>query len=61
MTILYSQTIFNQSNIIVPYIEIIGLCHRVAILWEIYVMRHKCKVSWHNFHFKRMLITGLGQ
>ena len=24
-----------------------------------YVMRHKCHVRWHDFHFKRMLIKGL--
>ena len=22
---------------------------------------HRCHVRWHKFHFKRMLITGLGQ
>ena len=27
----YRQTIFNQLNIIVPYVEIIGLCLIVAI------------------------------
>ena len=37
----YRQTIFNQLNILVLYVDIIGLCHSVAILWEIYVMRHK--------------------
>ena len=26
------QTIFNQLNIMVPYVDIIGLCHSVAIL-----------------------------
>ena len=57
----YRQTIFNQLNIMVPYVDIIGLCHSVAILWEIYVMRPKCHVRWLRFHFKRMLITGLGQ
>ena len=54
----YRQTIFNQLNIMVPYIDITG--HSVTILWEIFVMQHKCHVRWHNFHFKRMLITGLG-
>ena len=24
-------------------------------------MQHKCHMMWHNFHFKRMLITGLCQ
>ena len=28
----YKQTIFNQLNIMVPYVDIIGLCHSVAIL-----------------------------
>ena len=42
----------------IPYGDIIGLCHSVAILWEIYVVRHKCHVRWHYSHFKRMLITG---
>ena len=28
----YRQTISNQLNIMVPYIDIIGLCHSVAIL-----------------------------
>ena len=45
----------------VPYVDIIGLYHSFAILEEIYVMQHKCHVSWHNFYFKRMLITGLDQ
>ena len=49
----YRQTIFNQLNIMVPYVDIIGLCHSVAILQEIYVMQHKYHVRWHNFHFKR--------
>ena len=39
----------------VPYIYMIGLCHSVAIL------RHKCRVRWLRFHFKRILITGIGQ
>ena len=55
----YRQTIFNQLNIMVPNVDIIGLYHSLAILWEIYVMRHICHVSWNNFHFKRMAITGL--
>ena len=58
--IMYWQTIFNQLNIILSYVEIIGLCHSVEILWEIYVMRPKCHVRWLSFHFKRMLVTGLG-
>ena len=53
------QTIFNQLNIMVSYLVIFGLCHSVAILWEIYVMRRECHVKWLRFHFKRMLITGL--
>jgi len=28
---IYRQTIFNQLNIIVPYVDIIGLGHSVAI------------------------------
>ena len=35
----YRQTIFNQLNIISPYVDMISLCHSVTILWEIYVMR----------------------
>ena len=50
--------IFNQLNIIVPYVDIIGLCHSVAILREIYVMRRKCYMRCHNYHSKQMLITG---
>ena len=55
------QTIFNQLNTMVSYVNIIGLCHSVAILWEIYVMRPECHVRWLRSHFKCMLITGLGQ
>ena len=50
---IHRQTIFSKLNIMIPMyviVDIIGLCHIVAILWEIYVL-------WHNFHFKRMLIT----
>ena len=43
------------------YEDIIGLCHSVAILKEIYVMRPKCHLRWLRFNLKRMLITGLGQ
>ena len=57
----YRQTIFNQLNIIVPYVDIFGLCLSVANLWEIYMMRPQCHVKSLRFHFKRMLITGLGQ
>ena len=35
--------------------------YSVAILWEIYVMQPKCHVKWLRIHFKRMLITRLGQ
>ena len=28
----YRQTIFNQLNIMVLYVDIIGLCHSVVIL-----------------------------
>ena len=28
----YRQTIFSQLNIMVPYVDIIDLCHSVAIL-----------------------------
>ena len=38
----YRQTIFNQLNIMVPYLFIIGLCYSVLILSDIYVIRHKC-------------------
>ena len=58
MTLLYTN---NQLNIMVPYVDIICLCHSVAILLYIYVMRQKWHVKWVRFHFKRMLITGLGQ
>ena len=58
----YRQTILNQLNIMVPYIDIIGLCFSVATWWKIYVMRPKCHVKWLRSHFKRMLIyTGLGK
>ena len=50
----HRQTIFNQLNNMVPYIDIIGL-------WEMYVMRHKCHERWLHFHFKVMLITALGR
>ena len=55
------QTIFNQLNIMVSYVDIIVLCYTVAILRDIYVMWPKCQVKWLCFHFKRMLITRLGQ
>ena len=38
-----------------------GQCYSVAILWEIYAIQHKWHVRSLRFHFKRMLITGLGQ
>ena len=34
----YRQTIFNELNIMVSYVDKIVLCHSVAILWEFYVM-----------------------
>ena len=46
---------FDQLNIMVPYVDRVDLCHSFAILWEIYVMRHKYHVRWCNFHFKWML------
>ena len=55
----YRQQIFKQLNIMVPYVNIIGLCHSVPILWEIYIMRRKCHVMWLRFHFKHMLINEL--
>ena len=55
------QIIFNQLNIMVSYVVIIGLCNSVASLWEIYVMLPKFHVRWMRFHFKRMQITGLEQ
>ena len=57
----YRQTIFNQLDIMVPYVDIIGVCHSVAILLEIHVLRHKCHVRWLRSHFKRRVIIGLGQ
>ena len=57
----FRQTIFNQLNIMVSYVDISGLYHSVAILWEIYVMQRKCNLRRLRFHFKRMLITELGQ
>ena len=30
----YRQTIFNQLNIIVPYVDIIGLCSKLLQLYE---------------------------
>jgi hypothetical protein len=30
-----------SDAIMVSYVDMIGLCHSVAILWEIYVMRPK--------------------
>ena len=33
----YRQTIFDQLNIMVPHVDIVGLCHSFEILWEIYV------------------------
>ena len=57
----YRQTTFSQLKIMVPYVDISGVCHSIVILWEIYVMRRKCHVMWLRFHFKHMLITGLGQ
>ena len=50
----YRQTIFNQFNIMVSYVDIIGLFHSVTILWEFYVMQPKCQVRWLCFHFKSM-------
>ena len=44
----YRQTIFNQLNMIV-------LCHSVAILVEIYLMWPRCHNRWLLFHFKCML------
>ena len=40
----YRQTIFNQLNIMVPYVYLIGVCHCVVILREIYVMQSKYHV-----------------
>jgi hypothetical protein len=39
-----TPTIFNQLNIMVPYVDIIGRIYSVAILGEIYVMQPKCNV-----------------
>ena len=58
---IIDKTFFNQLNIMVSYVDTIGLCHSVAILREINVMWLTCHVRWVRFHFKRMLITGLGQ
>ena len=38
------RTIFNHLNIMVPYVDIIGLCHSVAILWK--SMWCSIKVMW---------------
>ena len=60
MRLLYKkQTIFNQLNIMVSYVDIIRQCHSVAILLEIYGMQPKCHVRWLRFHFKHLLIMGL--
>ena len=43
--ITYRQAIFNQSNILVPYVDIIGRSVPYIVsrnLLGIYVMRHKC-------------------
>ena len=46
----------------VPYVDIIGLCHVVSQFYDkSIVMRRKCHVMWLRFHLKRMLITGLCQ
>ena len=50
----YRKNIFNQLNIMVLYVNIIGLCHIVPILWKTYVMRHRYHVRLHNFHSKRI-------
>ena len=55
------KIIFNQLDNMVSYVDIIGLCQSVAIFKEIYVMRHKCHAMKLRLHFKRMLITELGQ
>ena len=55
----YRQTVFNQLNIMVSYVDIIGSCHSVAILWEIYVMRVKCHVRWLRFHFNKKHLIGV--
>ena len=57
----FRQTLFNQLNVMVSYVDIIGQCHIVALLWEIYVMRRTCDVRGLRFSFKRMLITGLNR
>ena len=61
--LIYKWRYYRQIilNIMVPYVDIIGLCLSVANLWEIYVMWPKCHVRWLRFHFKRMLFTVLGQ
>ena len=41
--------------------RLIGLCYIVLTLWEIYVMWRNCHLILLLFHFKCMLITGLGQ
>ena len=48
----YRQTIFNQLNIMLPLLDIIDICHSITILWEIYMMRHKCHVMWLRFYFR---------
>ena len=42
------QSIFNQLNIMVPNVDMIGLCQSVTMLLEIQVMRHKCHFQAHS-------------
>ena len=56
-----SHLIYENTIISIFHIYIISLFHSVTILWEIYMMRLKCYVRGLRFHFKRMLIKGLGQ
>ena len=69
----HGQTIFNQLNIMVPYVDIIGLCYSVTILWEIYVICdiNGCEVAYllfqananygtwsiHSYHYRLPILV----
>ena len=43
---IIDKTIFNQLYVMIPYVDIIGLCHSIAILWEIYDATYmSCEVT----------------
>ena len=45
-----------QLSFMVPYVDIIGLCHSVAILWEIHVIRH----IWESLKYIRQKMSYKG-